>query len=473
MKPTGKKVIKEDSDSASTCLCATQALCNICGRTVDAQIKVEDTRVVLAKWCLEHGLTQSLVSSDVDWYLKSLAYVKPATQPLERALDSFEGCPQSCGLCPQHQQHTCVPILEITDRCDLDCPICLTSGRVPGELTVDQIRFILDNLIRYEGKINMLTLSGGEPTQHPDFLEVLDACRRPEIGLISVSTNGVHLSQNQDLIKAIRDREVVISLQYDGARAATYQTLRGRSALIESKNRFIEKAVHLDAKLSLTATLWKETDHTDIENILHLLFTNDSILSVMFQPLSAIRFEQDPMDRITIADVVKILAGSAPEILKESDFSPLPCSHPSCFALTYLLKLENGRLLSLPSIIDTDSYLDIIKNQALFGTDLDTLVKIKDTLYQLWSSDGMIPERDKVLRMIKRLLLDLNRLGPESPHSKLINLGTQNIKSIFVHHFMDRANFDFSRAVKCCNHYPQADGRLLPACVRNNLLCRI
>jgi len=159
-------------------------------------------------------------------------------------------------------------------------------------------------------------------------------------------------------------------------------------------------------------------------------------------------------------------------VLQRSDFSPLPCSHPSCFALTYLLKTDTGSMVSLPSLIPAEDYLDIIKNQALLGTDLDTLARVKDALYGLWSSDGILPRRDAILKTIKQILTDLNRLGPAAAPRQVLELGSSHVKSIFIHHFMDRASFDLSRAVKCCNHYPQADGRLLPACIRNNLTGR-
>jgi hypothetical protein len=462
LNPAGKAA--PDSPGLS----ATLALCNQCGRLTEAQIGFEGERVVLSKWCPDHGLTRALISSDREWYQRSLSYVKPGTNPVNRAVSEYRGCPDSCGLCPQHQQHTCVPILEITDRCNLDCPICLVSGRTNRELSLEQVERIMERLIHYEAKLNMINLSGGEPTLHPDFLKVVDACLRPEVGVLSVSTNGLRLSEDKDLLKELRDRGVVISLQFDGFRGETYRALRGKPELASIKRRLIDQALTLGAKISLTVTLGRGINEEEFPEILRLFFSSDSILSMMIQPLVHTSWPGDPMNRITIPDVVRLVALSSGGLLRESDFSPLPCSHPTCFALTYLLKLKNGGLISLPSIIDTESYLDIIKNQALFGTDWDTLEKIKDALYRLWSSDGILPDREKILKAVKQILLDINRLGPKASHRELLDLGARNVKSIFVHHFMDRATFDLSRAVKCCNHYPRPDGRLIPACVRNN-----
>ena len=462
---------------AEACFAATRALCNSCGKLTDAKVVFRDERVYLVKWCPEHGRSEALISSDAGWYRDSLAYVKPGTLPLARAVPRNHGCPDSCGLCVQHQQHTCVPLLEITHRCNLDCPHCLvSSGRGRGgaggeDLSVQQVRQIMDRLLLYEGQLNMLNISGGEPTVHPDFLRIVQEVKRPEVGVVSVSTNGLALAADEDLIRALRDSGTVISLQFDGLQPETYEALRGRGDLAALKRRLVDRILELGARLSLTVNLARGINEHELEGILDLFFAEPGILSLMIQPrahsgVGAPGPAIDPLEVLTIPDAVRLLAAGSRGRLEQRDFTPLPCSHPTCFALTYILRVDGGRPVPLPRIIETAAYLDIIKNQALLNTDTDTLLMIQDSLYQLWSSDGMIPDREPVLRTVRQILLQLNKLGV-SEHGEVLDLGTRNVKSIFIHHFMDRFTFDLSRAVKCCNHYPQADGRLLPACVRN------
>ena len=463
-----------DVTSSEHCLSATRALCHSCGELVEAKIVLQGDAVYLSKWCPEHGTSRALICSDRDWYLRAQSYIKPGTSPLARAVERFEGCPESCGLCPRHQQHSCVPILEITGACDMSCPICLVDGHTGATMKLAEVEGILDALVRYEGQLNMLNISGGEPTVHPDFMRIVDACLRPEIGVVSVSTNGLWLAEDEDRIKALRDRGVVISLQCDGFTAETGRRLRGREDLGEIKRRLIERAVALGARVSLTVTLARGVNEHELPGILELFFAHDEILSVMVQPVAhsadtLAHLGADPLDIITIPDVVRLLAAGSGGVLREQDFTPLPCSHPSCFALTYLLRTTDGKLVSLPSMLDTETYLDVIKNQALFGADSDSLYRLKDAVTSLWSSDGQVPDRDSILRTVKQLMLDLNRLGAGASHREVLELGVKNVKSIFIHHFMDRYTFDQSRLVKCCNHYPQIDGRLLPACGRNNL----
>lgn len=460
------------SVAAEECFAATRGLCHRCGRLTDAKIVFEGKRVLLVKWCREHGLSRTLVSSDRDYYLRSLCYLKPRTAPRQLAVAEQHGCPDSCGLCNRHQQHTCVPLLEITSACDLDCPICLVAGRVPPAMTVDEVRRVIDKLVEYEGRLNMLTLSGGEPTMHPQFLEVVDAVRRPQIGILSVSTNGVRLAGDDSLLGALVERQVVIALQFDGASAAVYDRLRGRANLAELKLRLIDKILTLGGRVSLTFTMARGVNEEELGRPLELLFSGEGVVSLMVQPLVQHGSDSGPvpaehaLDRMTIPEVIDRLAVASHGVLRADDFTPLPCSHPTCFALTYLLKTSAG-LVSLPSVVDADTYLDVIKNQALFGTDMDSILKVRDALYSLWSSDGIVPNREAVLAAVKHILADLNRLPRQASAKELLALGADHVKSIFIHQFMDRASFDLSRAVKCCNHYPQRDGRLLPACVRN------
>jgi 7,8-dihydro-6-hydroxymethylpterin dimethyltransferase len=456
------------SDDAG--LSATQGLCNLCGRIVEAKLVARDERVVLVKWCPEHGLSEGLVSSQRTWTTRAAGYLKPGTEPRRRAVDTHRGCPTSCGLCPEHQQHTCVPLLEITPACDMSCPICLVENRVKPPLALSEVDNILDTLVACEGKLNMLTLTGGEPTQHPQFLEIVDRCLRPEIGVVSVSTNGLWIERDHALLCALRDRGVVISLQLDGFDNQTCQILRGRADLGDRKRRAIERVLALGGRLSLTMTLAKDVNEHELPGVLKLLFEEEQVLSLMVQPLALMgpRPASD-LDRLTVPDVVSLLARASGGVLQESDFSPLPCSHPYCFALTYLLKLSKGNLVSLPSIFDAETYLNLIKNQALVGTDRENLQDLRDALYRLWSSDGMMPQRDRLLATMRKLILDLGRPGGPMSHREVLELGTRHVKSVFIHHFMDRSNFDLARVVKCCNHYPQTDGRLLPACVRNNV----
>ncbi|HOX45445.1 MAG TPA: radical SAM protein [Myxococcota bacterium] len=457
---------------------ATRALCNLCGRLTDARIAFQGEEVWLEKHCLEHGPSRTLVSTDRAGYLLSLGFVKPGQDPRARAVRDYRGCPGSCGLCPAHQQHTCVPILELTGRCDLDCPVCLVHGQAQPELGLEDVRRVVAALLGYEGRLHMLNLSGGEPTAHPRFLEIVEElAARPEIGVLSVSTNGLRLGEDERLARRLAELKVVVSLQVDGLAGEGDLALRGRPGLAALKRRALERVLAAGGRLSLVYTLERGVNEAGLAEVLALLFSNDAILSLMVQPLAHARRApagdlREVRAGLTTPEVVGLLVAASGGVLEPRDLTPLPCSHPACFSLTYLLRARGGKLVSLPRLVDADTYLDAIKNQALLRTDPEGLQAVKDALYKLWSSSGVIPDREDVLATVKQLLLDLQRVDPRGPLRDGLELGLTNVKSIFIHSFMDRYTFDLSRAMKCCNHYPQADGRMLPACMRNVGLAR-
>jgi uncharacterized radical SAM superfamily Fe-S cluster-containing enzyme len=343
---------------------------------------------------------------------------------------------------------------------------------------LDEIARLLAELLRCEQRLNMLTLSGGEPTLHPEFAAILELLDRPEIGVISLSTNGLRIATDDDLVGLLKAHNVVVSLQFDGFEPTTWQRLRGDRELHAIKRRALERLFAAGIRVSLTTTLAKGCNEHELEGILELLFREDLVVSLMVQPLAqSIRARRhgfaDAAESLTIPDIVDLLACQSKGVLRRDDITPLPCSHPSCFALTYLLKTVNREYTPLSRVLPRDVYLDTIKNQALLNTDTATLSRAQDALYELWSSSAIVPNRDSVLKTIRQLLLDLNALGKSPTHRDVLSIGVERIKSIFIHQFMDRYTFDLSRAMRCCNHYPTEDSmsrpRLVPACIRNVL----
>jgi len=452
-------------------LSSTVSLCKTCGRLLPARIECDGLGVWLCKICPEHGEQKALTSSNVAEYLNARKFFSEGSLPFSFATKMEKGCPFSCGLCPEHEQHICTPIIEITDYCDLACPICLVKNRSSYHLERKQVAQILDGLIESEGQIDVINLSGGEPTLNPNFREIVEEClSRKNILRVSVSTNGLNLAKDEDLLRFLGERNVIVSLQFDGFEENSCVSLRGRSILKE-KLALIDKCTELDFPISLTVTVARKVNDKGLGKILDLLFTRKNILSTMFQPAvytAKNHSEVRPPDAITIPDVVQLLDGAFNETVKSWHFSPLPCSHPSCFYLAYFLKVGENEFLPLKGMLDEERFVKMIRNRGLFGTDPESFRHIQDAIYDLWSGvcPCAKPLAEKALAAAKKLIADVtsgNGFGP----SKAIHTGERNIKSIFIHQFMDRDTFDLSRARKCCTFYPQPDGRNIPACIHN------
>jgi uncharacterized radical SAM superfamily Fe-S cluster-containing enzyme len=384
-----------------------------------------------------------------------------------------KGCPDSCGICPEHEQHVCLPIVEITDHCNWACPICLVSNPGSKHLTAEDVAPILERLIESEGQIDILNLSGGEPTLNPHFREIVDLCvSRPEILRVSVSTNGSVLARDKGLARFLAERNVITSLQFDGLNDEVYRVLRGRP-LLEEKLRLIEQCGELNAPMSLTATVARNVNDHMLGSIADLLFEHDHILSVMFQPAAyagQAALLGRPEDAITIPDVIAALADQGRGRIKEEDFSPLPCSHPACFSLAFYLKTADKEYASIQQLFETDRYLDLVQNRAIFGTDAESFATITDAVYELWSGPAALsPDSSKALQAVRKLMRTISGGSGYSPRQAL-TAAERSIKSIFIHQFMDPGSFDLSRARKCCQVYPQTDGRMIPVCVHNCLM---
>jgi hypothetical protein len=453
-------------------LTTTISTCAECGRLLPARILLADGAVWFDKHCPQHGPQRSRIYSDAAQYLDLFRFHRAGSMPLKFAASPSNGCPHSCGLCPNHEQHVCMPILEITDHCDLACPICLVRNRATFHLDRPQVAGILDGLIESEGQIDVLSLSGGEPTLNPHFRQIVDECTsRKQILYVSLSTNGRRLLNDESLLRFLIDRRVIISLQFDGLDGQPYLALRGQNLLPE-KLRLIDLASRLAARMSLTMTVARGINDAQCPQVLQLLFDRDNILSAMFQPAAYVgrgAAMPRPPDPLTIPDILRALHGACAGQVSSADFSPLPCSHPACFALAFYLRVADGQFVPIRRLVDTNRYLDIAQNRALFGTDADSFAAIKDAIYDLWSGPAALaPDSQKAIAAVKRLLTSIASAGAYCP-GKAAALAERSIKSVFIHHFMDRHTFDLSRARKCCQVYPQPDGRLIPACVYNCL----
>src|SRR5262245_15629828 len=212
-----------------TFLGMTQSLCPECLTLVAAKIIVRDGRVYFRKTCPTHGVREDFICSDVKWYDR-MEYSLPGKQPPVMGIEPDKGCPYDCGLCTEHEQHTCVGLVEITSSCNLSCPMCYASSGPGGKhLSYDDCIKSIDRLVEVEGRAEVLQISGGEPTIHPDFLRILDYGCNQAIDLVMINTNGLRFAHDPDFTaKVARHRQrLEVYLQFDGFSDPIYERLRG------------------------------------------------------------------------------------------------------------------------------------------------------------------------------------------------------------------------------------------------------
>src|SRR6202451_3134445 len=187
----------------------TTSLCETCLRLVPAKIVFEDNDVFFLKRCAEHGAQKTRVASDVAYYKSCKDWLKPGDRPLALQSRTEHGCPYDCGLCPDHEQHSCLALIEINDVCNLTCPVCFadSSPQRTRNLRLATIEKMLDAIVASEGEPDLVQLSGGEPTLHPRFFDVLALARGKPIRHVMINTNGMRIAQEPDFVARLAEHK--------------------------------------------------------------------------------------------------------------------------------------------------------------------------------------------------------------------------------------------------------------------------
>ena len=437
----------------------TRSVCHVCGRVVDAQSLIRNGGMVLRKRCPEHGWQEALVSSDADWNLSALKYNKPGAIPLDFATVVDKGCPHDCGLCPEHQQHTCIGVIEITSRCNLGCSICFADAGSGYDLSLDQVEAMLDAFVQAEGEPEVVQISGGEPTIHPQILDVLAAARERGIRTVMLNTNGLRLAEDSEFVGALAQYQPVIYLQFDGLSASTHRALRGRD-LRAIKRRALDRVAEAGMVALLVDTVVKGINDQEIGDTIRFGLEHPAVLGVNFQPATFTGrcVNVDPLNRTTVPDVLQAVEAQTEGLVLASDFIPVPCPHPDCSTCTYLF-VDGDRTIPLTRLLNVDDYLDFISNRA--APSLSAEVQL--ALEGLWSMAAAMGT-DKTTSDLACAACGIG--GPPPSDGGFLK---QHFFMVQVHGFMDKYNLDLKRLMKCCIHELLPDGRTVPFCAYNNL----
>jgi hypothetical protein len=428
---------------------------------LDADLLVRDGRVVLSRKCPRHGEFDAVVYGDAERYLEIQRFNKPGETPRQRQTESANGCPRDCGICPEHAQHTCLGIIEVNSACNLDCPICFAdSGTGTQEhgysLSLEQVESMLDAFVRAEGEPEAVQLSGGEPSIHPQILEMLAAARRRDIPLVMLNTNGIRLARDPRFAPALAELGVHVYLQFDGFEEATQLAIRGKSLTAE-KLRALERCVQAGVSVSLAAAIERGVNEQEVGAIVRFGIEHPAVTGAFLQPAThSGRFlvGSDPLDKLTNSDVIEAIAEQLPEWFRADDFIPVPCCSPSCRSATFAL-YDGVDVVPLTRLVDVESYLDYVTNRAI--PDLE----VREALEGLWSAKaagGSEPVAER---------LECVACGTAIP-AELREVTARGFM-IVVQDFQDPYTLDIGKLRKCCVSEIVPDGRLIPFCAYNSV----
>ena len=451
-------------ERSETYFTTVRGMCRTCRRIMPARVFFRDGAVWQESLCETCESAPALIAADQDWYLRNVPAVIADHSPLGGSHPSKQGCPHDCGPCAWHASPCQLPVMSITNACNLDCPICFTYNRPDRawHMSLDEMASTVDWVVESSGPVDLINITGGEPTLHPQLTDILACCQRPEIGRITMNSNGLVLARDEDLCKRLADLGVCVILSFNTFSPEVSIAMHGRD-VVADKLRAIDNLTGAGVRMTLLNVLMRDTNEQDLAGLFDLMRTNDNVLSLTVQTMTYTGAGGGRLaDRrhLPVDAAVRIVCEQSGGMLEPSDFMPRPSAHPMCYALSYLVK--SGRSF-LP-------FLRFTTPQRLAGMLADSyLVRLQDddTFFRE-AIDGLYARGEtENLAVFRKLVEDLY-----PPDGSLTEFARQRraesaVRTVYVHAHMDEDTFDCTRAMSCPDLVPTEPGRLVPACTYN------
>jgi len=462
----------------------TKSICPECFAVLDATIFEDNNVVYIKKECPEHGEFQDTYWSDYEQYQRAEKFRYDGEGLNNPRTKTEKDCPLDCGICPQHRSHTCLAIIDVTNRCNLKCPVCFANAATVGyvyEPSKEEIIAMLENLRRNEPvPATALQFSGGEPTLRKDLFELIGAAKELGFRHLEVNTNGIRLAQSVEYCEGLREAGIsTLYLQFDGLTPEIYEFTRGKD-LLKTKMKVIENWREAGLQsLVLVVTLIKGVNDHQLGDIIRFAAENfDVIRCVNVQPVSLCgrlpEREREKM-RITIPDFMKAVEEQTDGKIKVSDFYPVPTvvpiskaigalkekryveftAHPHCGMATYVF-IEDGEMVPITHYGNVEKFVESMNEvceEASKGHRTRARLQLMGALRHIKFS------------MLRKFLWPIIRTGSYE------SLGELHRKMLLISamHFMDPYNFDLERVQRCVIHYAVPDGRIIPFCTMNSI----
>jgi hypothetical protein len=428
----------------------TSSLCETCLEVVPAKVIIEDEQVFYLKRCREHGVQKTLISDDLDYWRQQKLWIKPGDRPLTTQTRTDLGCPFDCGLCPDHEQHSCLAIIEINQACNLACPVCFASAAdIHGShRPLAEIERMLDALVDSEGEPDLVQLSGGEPTIHPQFFDILDAVKRRPIRHVMINTNGVRIAQDRAFVERLARYapRLEVYLQFDSLNDDALVELRG-AKLTRIRQKALEALEAVGLSTTLVAVVKRGVNDHEVAEIVRHALTWKCVRGVTFQPIQDAG-RNDGFDarnnRVLLTQIRREVGKSG--VFALEDMIPLPCN-PDQICIGYGLRqganvtpltslLPRELILNGPNTISYEAYpalkaavMDLL---SLATAQANTEEKLAGLLCCL--PQAMVPE----------------------------DLSYANSFRVVILQFLDRYNFDLGTVKRSCVHFVTAEGQIIP-----------
>lgn len=418
----------------------TQSLCPDCLKKINAIIWTKNNQTWMEKSCPEHGRFRALLwqgSMPLEKWVRNKCRAtieKPNTQ-VER------GCPFDCGLCPEHRQHTCTALIEVTNRCNLSCRFCFADAHAGAEsdLSLQTIEQMYKSVMETSGPCN-IQLSGGEPTVRDDLPEIIRMGHEIGFSFIQVNTNGIRMGEDEGYVEALKAAGLSsVFLQFDGTEDLVFEKLRGKP-LLATKIKALENLKKHNLSVVLVPTLVPGVNDHDIGNMIAFAKTwIPTVKGIHFQPASyfgRIPNLPDEETRLTLGDLMdKIEKQTGGEISKKS-FGPPGCENARCSFHGNFIYQQNGKLMPTQG-----------QSKCCGETAEEGARKTKAHVARNWGANQekeIKDSWDEILDRIRNYSFSVSAMA-----------------------FQDVWNLDLNRVRDCCIHVVNPQGKLIPFCMYN------
>ena len=471
----------------------TKSLCPECLDIVDAEVYEDQDKIMIRKECKVHGKFENTYWSSSEKYYIASDYDYTG-KGVDNPRTSVTGdCPSNCGLCSEHESHTILGLIDVTNRCNLRCPVCFANAAVSKKLyepSYEEIRQMLRNLRNNKPvPTPAVQYAGGEPTMRKDLVDLVKLATDEGFTHVQIATNGLKLASNPEFPGELKEAGLnTVYLQFDGVTEEPYLKIRNRD-LLAIKLKAIENCRNGGMGIVLVPTLIKGINDDQVGDIIRFAADNiDVIRGVVFQPVAfAGRTPSDEVEkqRITVPDFEELVEEQTDSQIKVEDFYPassvFPVTefiealdgeakvdftcHPHCGSATYVF-VEGDDLIPISQFIDVDRFFNLLANSTDDINSRGFTAKPRVLARAILELPKTISlSKTPASLDIKNMLIKVFR---ERSYGAL---GDFHHKSLLIScmHFMDAWNFDHDRVKKCVIHYAVPDGRIIPFCAMNSL----
>ncbi len=342
----------------------------------------------------------------------------------------------------------------------MNCPLCFSDAGPGFSLSLEEVEEMLDHYVRTEGHPEVVQFSGGEPTIHPRILDFVRAAQQRGIPFVMINTNGKRIARDDRFLEQLQQVRPSLYFQFDGFDSETYRRLRGEPDILEEKLRALDRLAEAGLNVTIVPAIERGVNDHEIGKIIEFAVRHPAIRGINFQPAfhAGRHTAHDPLERMTIPDILSRIESQTAGKFLTSDFVPVPCCFPTCNSVTYAF-IDGEQVTPLPRIVNVYDYLDYITNRVM----PDWSQQIQGALEGLWSSSSVAGSE----KSARQMAFSCQSCG--IPESLTVGDIAQHVIMIMLQDFMDPWTFNQKNLMKCCKEFLLPGGKQIPFCAYNTV----